>query len=102
MRDLVLAANWKMQVTPAEAREFAADFLTRVRPRLGRHLWFFPPSVSLESTVRSFLDRADVRVGAQDVYWEPKGAFTGEVSVPMLQDSCRYVIIGHSERRQFF
>ena len=103
MRDLVLAANWKMQVTPAEAREFAADFLTRVRPRLGRQLWFFPPSVSLESTVRSFLDRADVRIGAQDVYWEPKGAFTGALSVPLVAATgAAGALVGHSERRHVF
>lgn len=103
MRDLVLAANWKMQMTPAEARDFAADFLTRVRPRMGRQLWFFPPSVSLESTVRSFLDRADVRVGAQDVYWEPKGAFTGALSVPLVTATgAAGALVGHSERRHIF
>ena len=103
MRDLVLAANWKMQVTPAEAREYAADFLTRVRPRLGRELWFFPPAVSLESTVRAYLDRADVRVGAQDVYWEPKGAFTGAISVPLVAATgAAGALVGHSERRHVF
>lgn len=103
MRELVFAANWKMQMTPAEAREYAADFLTRVRPRLGRSLWFFPPSVSLESTVRGFLDRADVRVGAQDVYWEPKGAFTGALSVPLVAATgAAGALVGHSERRHLF
>ncbi|HET7024043.1 MAG TPA: triose-phosphate isomerase [Gemmatimonadales bacterium] len=103
MRELVLAANWKMQVTPAEARDYAADFLTRVRPRLGRDLWFFPPAVSLESTVRSFLDRADVRVGAQDVYWEAKGAFTGALSVPLVAATgAAGALVGHSERRHIF
>ncbi|MGH7590429.1 MAG: triose-phosphate isomerase family protein, partial [Gemmatimonadales bacterium] len=103
MRDLILAANWKMQVTPAEAREYAADFLTRIRPRLGRDLWFFPPAVSLESTVRSFLDRADVRVGAQDVYWEAKGAFTGALSVPLVAATgAAGALVGHSERRHVF
>lgn len=52
--------------------------------------------------VRDALGGSHVAVGAQDVYWEPKGAFTGEVSVAMLEDYCRYVLIGHSERRQFF
>ncbi|MGH7533234.1 MAG: triose-phosphate isomerase [Gemmatimonadales bacterium] len=103
MRDLILAANWKMQVTPAEARDYAADFLTRVRPRLGRELWFFPPAVSLESTVRSFLDRADVRVGAQDVYWEAKGPFTGALSVPLVAATgAAGALVGHSERRHVF
>ena len=103
MRPFVLAANWKMQVAPAEAREYAADFLTRIRPELGRELWFFPPSVSLESTVRSFLDREDVRVGAQDVYWEPKGAFTGALSVPLVAATGGAgALVGHSERRHIF
>ncbi len=52
--------------------------------------------------VRDVVAGSHVGLGAQDVYWEPKGAFTGEVSVPMLEDYCRYVIIGHSERRQYF
>jgi triosephosphate isomerase len=103
MRDLILAANWKMQMTPAEARDFAAEFLTLAPPRLGRALWFFPPAVSLESTVRAFLDRADVRVGAQNVYWEPKGAFTGEVSVPLVAATgAAGALVGHSERRHVF
>ena len=54
------------------------------------------------AAVRAATQGSDIAVGAQDVYWEPKGAFTGEVSVAMLEDYCRYVIIGHSERRQFF
>ncbi|MFI5235028.1 MAG: triose-phosphate isomerase [Gemmatimonadales bacterium] len=103
MRDFVFAANWKMQMTPAEAREYAADFQTRIRHRLGRSLWFFPPSVSLESTVRAFLDRADVRVGAQDIYWEPKGAFTGALSVPLVAATgAAGALVGHSERRHLF
>ena len=54
------------------------------------------------ASVREGLAGSHVRLGAQDVYWEPSGAYTGEVSVPMLQDYCSHVIIGHSERRQFF
>lgn len=103
MRDLVLAANWKMQMTPAEARAYAADFLTRVYPRPGRDLWFFPPAVSLESTVRAYLDRGDIRVGAQDVYWESKGAFTGATSVPLVAAAgAAGALVGHSERRHVF
>ena len=103
MRELVLAANWKMQVTPAEARDYAAGFLDRVRPRPGRELWFFPPMVSLESTARAFVDRADIRVGAQDVYWEPKGAFTGATSVPLVAATgAAGALVGHSERRHVF
>ena len=103
MRDLVFAANWKMQVTPAEAHDYAADFLGRVRPRPGRELWFFPPAVSLESTVRAYRGRPDIRVGAQDVYWEPKGAFTGATSVPLVAATgAAGALVGHSERRHVF
>jgi len=60
-----------------------------------------PPFPFLEA-VKNAVAGSHVQVGAQDVYWEPKGAFTGEVSVSMLEDFCRVVIIGHSERRQYF
>ena len=103
MRDLVLAANWKMQVTPTEAAGYAADLLERVRPRPGRELWFFPPTISLESTARAFRGRPDIRVGAQDVYWEPKGAFTGATSVPLVAAiGGAGALVGHSERRHVF
>ena len=95
-----IAGNWKMNTTRAEALDLAkavgegfdgdgVDVAVCVPcPHLG--------------PVQEALRASQVAVGAQDVYWEPKGAFTGEVSIAMLEDYCRYVIIGHSERRQFF
>ncbi len=103
MRSLIFAANWKMQVTPAEARAYAERFLLAVGEIPGHALWFFPPAVSLEATARAFAPRSDVRVGAQDVHWEPKGAFTGTTSVPQAQaaGACG-ALVGHSERRHVF
>ena len=102
MRPLVFAANWKMYLGPRDARDYLATFRHAYGPIPGRQVWFFPPAVSLEAVAAGLEHRVDLLAGAQDIYWEPKGAFTGEVSIAMLEDYCRYVIIGHSERRQFF
>jgi triosephosphate isomerase len=103
MRPLIYAANWKMHLSPAEARAFAERFLAATHPVAGRSLWFFPPSVSLEATARAFANRGDVRVGAQDVHWEPKGAFTGATSVPLAVGAgAAGALVGHSERRHVF
>ena len=103
MRHLTFAANWKMNVTPHEAREFATRFLAATAPVLGRDLWFFPSAVSLETTAHAFASRGDVRVGAQDAHWEPKGAFTGAISVPLAKAAgAAGALVGHSERRHVF
>jgi triosephosphate isomerase len=103
MRPLIFAANWKMQIGPAEAREYAAKFLAAVPARQGRELWFFPPAVSIEATAQALKGRPDVKVGAQDVHWEPKGAFTGATSVPLaMQAGAAGALVGHSERRHLF
>ncbi|MEO6067161.1 MAG: triose-phosphate isomerase [Gemmatimonadales bacterium] len=103
MRHLTFAANWKMNVTPHEAREFATRFLAATAPVLGRDLWFFPSAVSLEAAAHAFAERGDVKVGAQDVHWEPKGAFTGANSVPLAKAAgAAGALVGHSERRHVF
>jgi triosephosphate isomerase len=103
MRPLIFAANWKMHLTPSEARAFATSFLGATQPVPGRTLWFFPPAVSLEATTEAFRGRPDIRVGAQDVYWEPKGAFTGATSVPLAVGAgAAGALVGHSERRHVF
>jgi triosephosphate isomerase len=101
---MILAANWKMHLGPAEARAFAERFLARVPgPVPGRDLVFFPSAVSLEATATAFTGRADIRVGAQDVHWEPKGAFTGATSVPLAAAAgATCALVGHSERRHVF
>jgi triosephosphate isomerase (TIM) len=102
-RPLIYAANWKMHHGPAAAREFAARFLELTRPVDERSLWFFPPAVSLAALVDAFRRRSDTRVGAQNVHWEPKGAFTGELSLPLVTEAgASLALVGHSERRHLF
>jgi triosephosphate isomerase len=103
MRPLVYAANWKMNHGPTAAREFAARFLELTRPVAQRSLWFFPPSVSLATLVEAFARRSDIRVGAQNIHWEAKGAFTGELSLGLVAEiGATVTLVGHSERRHLF
>jgi triosephosphate isomerase (TIM) len=102
-RALIYAANWKMNHGPEAARAFMERFLAVTAPAADRSLWFFPPSVSLAAVCQAARSRPDVLTGAQNVHWEPKGAFTGEISIPMVQESgARVVLVGHSERRHLF
>jgi triosephosphate isomerase len=80
-----------------------ARFLALTEPAPERALWFFPAAVSLAPVAEAVAGRPDILIGAQNVHWEPKGAFTGEVSIPMVQEAgARLVLIGHSERRHLF
>ena len=102
-RSLIYAANWKMNLGPTEARLYAERFLALTAPIAGRSLWFFPPAVSLGALCETMRSRADLRVGVQNVHWEPRGAFTGEISIPIAMEAgARAVLAGHSERRQLF
>jgi triosephosphate isomerase len=101
-RRLFIAGNWKMHLTAAEARELATA-VVRVSPELQEAEIVIAPPYTALSEVRKVLEGSSVKLAAQNLFWGEKGAFTGEVSGPMLKDAgCRYVIIGHSERRQFF
>jgi triosephosphate isomerase len=103
MRNLIYAANWKMHLPPGEARAFAAMFLERTHPKEGRTYWFFPSAVSIEATSDALKGRADIRVGAQDVHWEPRGAFTGATSIALVRGAgATGALVGHSERRHVF
>jgi len=95
-----IAGNWKMHTTEAEAAALAAA----VREQTAGAACDVAVCVPFPhlGPVREVLRGGHVQLGAQDVHWEPKGAFTGEVSAPMLEDYCQFVIIGHSERRQYF
>lgn len=102
-RRLIYAANWKMNQGPKDARAFAERFLGLTRPVAGRELWFFPPAVSLSAVCEVVESRSDIWVGAQNVHWEAKGAFTGELSIPMVMEAgAKAVLAGHSERRHLF
>jgi len=103
MRRLLFAANWKMHLAPHEAREYLKVFLLRYQSRPDREVWFFPPAVSLEPVAQAVRDRADLRAGAQNIHWESKGAFTGELSPAMAAHAgARAALVGHSERRHLF
>ena len=100
MRDVIVAANWKMHTTPSDAGELAATIASRTRvPGVIRVIC--PPFVSL-AVVRDALavSDPDVGVGAQNVHHELQGAFTGEIAAPMLVGLASWVIVGHSERRR--
>jgi triosephosphate isomerase len=103
MRPLLFAANWKMNIGPGEARAYLTSFTARVRQREGRDLWFYPPGVSIEAASQSCTGRSDIRVGAQNIYWEPKGAYTGSTSVDLAKSAgATTTLVGHSERRHIF
>jgi triosephosphate isomerase len=103
MKSLIYAANWKMHTAPKDAQAFAEKFLAQSKPVEGRSLWFYPSAVSIATTAQALSGRPDVKVGAQDVHWEPKGAFTGATSVPLAQGAgAKGALVGHSERRHVF
>ena len=101
MPEYVVAGNWKMNTTIAEARGLAETMRPGLDGIEGTTHIVCPPFLSL-SAVSEVLNGSSVRVGAQNMYHESSGAFTGEVSASMLDGLCDYVILGHSERRQLF
>lgn len=99
----LFAANWKMHLGPAEARDFARKFRAAFSPAVDRETWFFPSAVSIAAASAAFTGLPGARVGAQNVHWEPKGAFTGATSVPLAKSAgATATLIGHSERRHVF
>lgn len=100
-RTPIIAGNWKMNTTIAEAIALVDTMLPPLEEIQGVEKVVCPPFVSL-SAVRDRLRGSPVLLGAQDMYHEEKGAYTGEVSPLMLRDLADYVILGHSERRQYF
>ena len=97
----MVAGNWKMNKTLGET----AELLKALKPQLENidsvDLVVCPPFIDLPLT-KDILVGSNIKVGAQNMHWEASGAYTGEVSAPMLKDLCDYVIIGHSERRAMF
>jgi triosephosphate isomerase (TIM) len=101
MRRPILAANWKMNKTIAEATDFVRAIRRGLNEIKAVDGVICPPFTAL-AAVKDLLLATDISLGAQDMYWEEKGAFTGEISPAMLQELCHYVIVGHSERRAYF
>jgi triosephosphate isomerase len=103
MRKPILAGNWKMHKTIQESEALIKGLKSELASfdHTGVDVVVCPPFTAL-SAVRAAIGPAAVELGAQDMYWEPQGAFTGEVAPTMLAELCQYVIIGHSERRQYF
>ena len=98
----IIAGNWKMNKTATEARDLASKLIPLVSGVKDRDIVLAPPFTSLP-TVAEAIKGTNMALAAQNLFWEDKGAFTGEISAEMLLDlGCKYVIIGHSERRQYF
>jgi triosephosphate isomerase len=97
----LIAGNWKMNTTVAEAVKLVQALQPRLEEIAGVEHVLCPPFISLVP-LQQLLGRSRIRLGAQDVFWEDKGAYTGEISPLMLAPLCQYVIVGHSERRQYF
>ena len=102
MRKPLIAANWKMYKTPAEGEAFLRTFLPLVKDETRSDIVVCPPAVDLTFVLKG-VDGAKVRVGAQNMHFAEEGAYTGEISASMLTAlGVSYVILGHSERRQYF
>jgi triosephosphate isomerase len=103
MRRFLIAGNWKMNCGPAETKQL----LTDLKSEIGEvpeevEVLVCPPSISLTTAVQT-IEGTDIKVGAQNVYFEANGAYTGEISIQMVAETdCSYVIVGHSERREYF
>jgi triosephosphate isomerase (TIM) len=101
-RRRVIAGNWKMFKTQAETRAFFSAFVPLASGARHCDIVIAPPFTAISAAVE-VTRGSNIAIGAQDVFWEKEGAFTGEIAPPMLVEAgCRYVIIGHSERRQYF
>ncbi|NLY30533.1 MAG: triose-phosphate isomerase [Firmicutes bacterium] len=102
MRVPIIAGNWKMNKTPEEAAALCRELLPLLGELTDREVVLCPPFTAL-TAVKEVIEGTDVALGAQNVFYEDSGAYTGEVSPPMLKAlGVKYVIIGHSERREYF
>lgn len=101
MRTPFVAGNWKMNKTVEQARALVSEMLPGLQEVKSVERVLCPPYISL-MPVSAMLVGTDIGLGAQNMHWEPSGAFTGEVSAAMVSEFCKYVIIGHSERRTYF
>jgi triosephosphate isomerase len=98
----LIAGNWKMYKTPAESSDTARQLVERVNGVTDVDIMIAPTYTALEPVFK-VIKNSPVSLGAQNLFWENEGAYTGEISAPMLKSvGCQYGIIGHSERRQYF
>ena len=103
MRIALIVGNWKMNKTASEAAAFVSELVKRLPASSSVELVVAPPFTALESVRAALGPSSPIQLSAQNLFWEDQGAYTGEVSAPMLRDlGCRYVILGHSERRTHF
>ena len=103
MRRKIIAANWKMNMTQAESQRFVDSFLREIGEITDVEVVIIPPFTALAKVTEAVGKAPNIKVGAQNMYWEKSGAFTGEISAPLLRDLfVHYVVLGHSERRTLF
>lgn len=100
-RKPLVAGNWKMYKTVAEARHLVSELVPGLQSIESVENILCPPYPALLA-VKALLEGTDIGLGAQNMHWESSGAFTGEVSPPMVAELCQFIIIGHSERRTYF
>jgi triosephosphate isomerase len=101
MRTPLIAGNWKMNTTLDEAITLVKEMRPGLEGVKGVEKVLCPPFISL-TAVKGLLKGSSIKLGAQNMYFEEKGAYTGEISPPMLAELCQFVILGHSERRHYF
>jgi triosephosphate isomerase len=104
MRKKIVAANWKMNMTQAESARFVESLLLRdIGEITDVEVVIIPPFTAIAKVTEALGNAQNIKVGAQNMYWEKSGAFTGEISAPLLRDLfVHYVVLGHSERRTLF
>ena len=103
MRKKIVAANWKMNMTQAESAAFVKSLLLDLGDITDIEVVIVPPFTAIAKVMETLGPSQNIKVGAQNMHWEPNGAFTGEISAALLRDLfVRYVVLGHSERRQYF
>src|SRR5262245_42244459 len=100
-RTPVVAGNWKMNKTVAEARDLVNMIREQLREIKNVEKVLCPPVIAL-TALSAMLEGSNIGLGAQNMHWEEKGAFTGEIAPGMVKEFCSYIIIGHSERRAYF
>jgi triosephosphate isomerase len=101
MRTSLVAGNWKMNKTVAEARDLVSTMSAKLGEISNVEKVLCPPFIAIPA-LSAMLEGSGIGLGAQNMHWEEKGAFTGEVAPGMVKEFCQYVIIGHSERRTYF